>query len=181
MASRQTAGQERELWSGRTHFKILFKPALIQLFLIGLHVVVAVYIPSRTSWPWWDAWGQLLLQSILGLLSLLYVIVPLLRWRNATFELTDRRVIKHWGILYRHTLEIPLDRITSISVERDLIDRIFRCGTLNFQDAAAVAPQTRGRWNRDEGNRNSSGVRFYDVPRVLELKRLIDSTRYNAA
>lgn len=172
---------EQLLWKGRTHFKILFKPALIQLLLIVLHVLVAVYIPRATDWLWWDNWGQLTLQSILLFLSLLYVIIPLLRWRNATFELTDKRVIKHWGILYRHSREIPLDRIASVSVERGILDRIFGCGTLNFQDNSSVVQETRGSWNRARDNKNLQGVRFYDVPRVLEVKRLIDSSRYNAS
>lgn len=181
MVAKPKANREEELWSGRTHVKILFRPAMIQLLLIGLHVFVAVYIPQETSWPWWDAWGQLALQSILGFLSLLYVVIPLLRWKNATFELTDRRVIKHWGILYRNSLEIPLDRITSVSVERGILDRIFNCGTLNFLDASAVSPNTRGSWNRAKDNQDLQGVRFYDVPRVLKVKELIDNTRYNAS
>ena len=172
--------REQELWRGRTHPKILFKPAMVQVLLIGLHVLVAVYIPRETSWNWWDDWGQLTLQSILGFLSLFYVVIPLLRWKNATFELTDRRVIKHWGILYRHSLEIPLDRITSVSVERGILDRVFGCGTLNFQDASSASTPTRGSWNQDRGNQQLQGVRFYDVPRVLKVKEIIDSTRYNA-
>jgi len=180
MAAKSKGNREELLWSGRTHLKILFRPLMIQLLLLGLHVLVAVYIPRETSWPWWDSWGQLALQSTLGFLSLLYVVIPLLRWRNATFELTDKRVIKHWGVLYRHSTEIPLDRITSVSVERGILDRIFGCGTLNFQDASAAIQPTRGSSNRSGDNRGIQGVRFYDVPRVLEVKGLIDSTRYNA-
>lgn len=180
MAAKGKQNAEEILWKGRTHFKILFKPALIQLILIALHVLVAVYIPSRTDWPWWDSWGQLILQSIIVLVSIYYVVVPLLRWRNSTYELTSKRVIKHWGVLYRHSLEIPLDRITSVSVERGIIDRMFGCGTLNFQDASSVGHGTQGSWNRSRDNKNLQGVRFYDVPRVLSIKELIDSTRYNA-
>lgn len=180
MVAQRVSNPEEVLWSGRTHLKILFRPLMVQLLLVGLHVLVAVYIPRETSWAWWDSWGQLTLQSILALLSLIYVIVPLLRWRNATFELTDRRVTKEWGILYRHSLEIPLDRITSVSVERGILDRIFGCGTLNFQDASASFQPTRGSRSRSRADEDLPGVRFYDVPRVLEVKDLIDSTRYNA-
>ncbi len=169
---------EKELWVGRTHFKILFKPAFIQLILLALHYLVAVFIPSTTGWAWWDSWGQFTLQTILVLLSLWYVVVPLLRWRNATFEVTDRRVIKHWGVLNKHTLEIPMERITSFSVERGLIDRIFGCGTLNFQDASAVNYETSGFWNKGKDNKNLNSVRFYDVPKVLTIKTLIDGARY---
>lgn len=172
--------KEEIIWTGRTHFKILFKPTVIQLFLIALHVLVAIYIPRNTNWLWWDDWGQLLLQSLLVFGSLLYVIIPLLRWKNATFELTSKRVIKHWGVFYKHSLEIPLDRISSVSVERGILDRIFGCGTLNFQEASAVSHDTQGSWNRAKDNRKLQGVRFYDVPKVLDLKKCIDNTRYNA-
>lgn len=171
---------EEVIWKGRTHFKILFKPAMIQVLLIALHVLVAVYIPRNTNWLWWDSWGQLLLQSVLAFLSFLYVVIPLLRWKNATFELTDKRVVKNWGVLYRHSLEIPLDRISSIAVERGILDRIFGCGTLNFQEASSVHHDTQGSWNKSKGNKGLQGVRFYDVPKVLELKERIDQTRYNA-
>lgn len=179
MAKTQIGPGEELLWRGRTHFKILFRPALMQVLLLALHWLVAAYIPSNTSWEWWDSWGQLTLQSILLFVSFLYVVIPLLRWRNATFEVTDKRVIKHWGILYRHSREIPLDRIASVSVERGILDRIFGCGTLNFQDNSSTMQQTRGSWNKDRGNHNLQGVRFYDVPKVLKIKALIDSTRYN--
>lgn len=179
-SSAERSSSANSLWSGRTHFKILFKPAVIQVALIVLHVLTAVYIPPQTSWPWWDSWGQLLPQSCLVLASLYFVVIPLLRWRNTTFELTNSKVTKSWGVLYRHSLEIPLDRITSISVERGILDRIFGCGTLNFQDAASSGQATQGSWNRSKANKELHGVRFYDVPKVLEIKALIDNTRYSS-
>lgn len=169
---------EAEIWKGRTHFKMLFKPAVIQLLLISLHILAAIYIPSVTGWAWWNSWGQFSIQMTLVALSLWYVIVPLLRWKNATFELTDKRVIKNWGILYRHSLEIPLQQITSISVERGILDRMFKCGTLNFQDAASDPHKTSGSWNKAAGNKDLRGVRFYDVPNVLAVKEFIDTARY---
>ena len=169
---------EVELWRGRTHFKMLFKPAAIQVLLLFLHAIAAIYVPSVTGWQWWDNWGQFSIQSLLIALSLWYVIVPLLRWKNDTFELTNKRVVKNLGILYRHSLEIPLQQITSISVERGILDRIFKCGTLNFQDASSSLQKTSGSWNRAAGNRDLQGVRFYDVPGVLDVKKLIDEARY---
>lgn len=177
-ANSASANAEAEIWKGRTHPKMLFKPAMIQLLLIVLHVLAAIYIPSVTGWAWWDSWGQFSIQTLLVLLSLWYVIVPLLRWKNATFELTDKRVVKSWGILYRHSLEIPLQQITAISVERGVLDRIFKCGTLNFQDASSDSHKTSGSWNKSAGNKNLSGVRFYDVPNVLAVKESIDTARY---
>lgn len=170
---RRRAKGEELLWFGRTHPKILFKPALIQLFLIALHVLFSLYIPHDTGWGWWDSWGQFTLHSLLIVLSLYYVIVPLLRWRTSTFELTSKKVVKYWGIIERNSTEIPLDRIVSIEVERGLIDRIFRCGTLNFEDAGAVMNR------RGQRNRKFDGVQFSDVPRPLDVKYLIDETRYH--
>lgn len=170
---------EQELWNGRTHFKCLFPPFMIQLLLIAIHILTAIFVPYDTGWVFWNSWGHLIIHGTLVLVSLWYVIAPLLRWRNATFEITNKRVIKHWGLLYRHSREIPLDRIASVSVERGIIDRIFRCGTIVFQDAAAgFQPETSGSWNKTRRTRNTHGVRFHDVPQVKKVQEVVDQARF---
>jgi hypothetical protein len=63
-----------------------------------------------------------------------------------------------------------------VSEERGIIDRFFGVGTLNFYDAAAGAqPETSGAWNEQT---SSYGVRFRDVPRIRQVRKLIDEARY---
>lgn len=176
--NRNNNSTEEIIWSGRTHAKILVKPILIQIFLIIVHWAIYVYIPFNTSWEWWNNWSQLIMHGIIILIEIWYVIVPILDWRNSSFELTNKRVIKEWGVLEKYSREIPLNRIVSVSVERDIIDRIFRCGTIILQDAASEhQPRPSSGFNKRR-NKNIAGVRFHDVPNVLEVKRLIDQARH---
>ncbi|MHA3723732.1 PH domain-containing protein [Leucobacter sp. HY1910] len=168
---------ETSIWQGRTHWKVLFVPVIIELFLLALHFAALRWLPTNTGLPWWDDWGQLGAHVLLLLLGIWYAVVPVLQWRAATFSVTSRRVIARWGLLYRQSREIPLDRVVSVSVERGILDRIFRCGTLIFHDAAAgFGPQTQGTWNTSNGG--SGGVRFSDVPRVLAVQDMINQQRF---
>ena len=163
-------------FSSRTHFKVLFVPALVQLGLIALHVIGGLFIPTATGWDWWDSWILLIFHSLLVLVAIWYAVIPLLRWLSSRFEVTDETVASYWGILYKHSREIPLKSIVSTSVERGILDRIFGCGTITFLDAAAAAqPKTSGAWNRPK--QGQYGVNFRDVPRVLEVKQIVDSQR----
>ena len=125
-----------------------------------------------------DSLGPLIAHLIVLALEVWYVVVPVLRWWNTIYILTDRRVQSHWGILYKHSREIDLQRIASISEERGILDRIFGCGTLNFYDAAETAqPKKSGFWNKENSQR---GVRFVDVPRIKEVRELVEKARYAA-
>lgn len=165
MASEETLLRTRE------HGKALVGPVLVQLLLLAAHIGLYVWAPFQSGWDVWDSWGPLILHGIVGILELVYAIVPALTWWLSSFIVTSHRVEAHWGILNRVSRDIPLDRIVSVSVERGLIDRIFGAGTLVFHDSASIAmSDPRDRRNPDI----RSGVRFTDVPRVFRVKAAID-------
>lgn len=167
---------EKILYSSRTHPKILAKAALIQLILVVLHVLVALYLPSDTGWQWFNSWGGLVLHLIIVGFEVWFFVVPVMKWWNDKFIVTSTRVRNEWGVLYKHSREIDLSRISSISEQRGILDRLFGAGTLNFYDAAAVAqPETSGPWNEKQAD---YGVRFRDVPRVKHVRQIIEQARY---
>ena len=67
-----------------------------------------------------------------------------------------------FGVFTRTGHDIPLNRISDVSYERDLIDRILGCGTLVISDASEV-----GR------------VALPDVPRVEQLQLQLSELLYN--
>lgn len=169
---------EEVLYSARTHPKALFKSALILLCLLLLHIVFWRIWPESFGWDWLDKWGAVLVHGTLAFLMVWYVVVPGLRWWNSLFTLTNKRVKMDWGVIYKHSREIDLTRIASISEERGILDRIFGCGTLNFYDAAAQAqPHTGGVWNESMSN---SGVKFKDVPNVKDVRARVEKAKYSA-
>ena len=76
--------------------------------------------------------------------------------------MTTRRLITRHGVLTRTGHDIPLNRISDVSYERDVIDRMLGCGTLVVSDASEV-----GR------------VELPDVPRVEQLQLKISELLYN--
>lgn len=154
---------EQTLFRGRAHAKILFRPALAQLVLIAAHVAMALYFPDSTGIEAIDEHAQLTVHSTIFVAELWYVVWPFLQWRCSLFEVTDRRIRQRWGVLHKHSREIHLDRVTQINEERQLSDRIFRCGTIVIHDAA-----------------NASAIRFHDVPRSRHVRTTIDAARHSA-
>lgn len=174
-----TVAGEQELLRVRTHPKVLFQPFVIQLALIAAHIAVHKFFPQSTGYQWLDDWGQLAVHGIIALVEISYVVIPALRWWNADFIVTNRRLEEHFGVLYRSAREIPLDRIASVSVERGILDRIFGCGTLVFHDAALLDPTTIGRSPlAKRSGQGNVGIRFTDVPNVLRVRELIDQARF---
>lgn len=115
----------------RTHGKDLVLPVLGLLVLAALTWLSMAFMP--TGWLPVGPWG---VGIIVGILFILVVLVPYLRWRTTTYTLTDRRVITRRGIINKSGHDIPLSRINNVTYERSLLDRILGCGTLTLTTAA---------------------------------------------
>lgn len=165
----------------RTHPKILFKPAVLQVVLLAAHVALAMYWPHNLGWPWLNQWGQPAVHGIILLLEIIYTILPILRWWFSAFTLTTLRVTRRWGIIWKRQREIPLARVTSVELEQGLLDRIFSCGSLTFHDAAMIPPADYSPMTAPTHDGHMAGVRFHDVPRVVEFQQLVDEARYALA
>lgn len=168
---------EEIILTSRTHFKALLPAIIIQIVLLGLHALVVLFFPEDLNNETLNTWAQPIVHLIIIVFELWYVIFPILRWWNETFTLTNYRVMNDWGVLSKHSREIDLTRIVSISVERSFVDRIFGCGSLNFYDAAAGSqPKTDGVWNKPS-QRNFEGIKFNDVPNVKEFRKAVEKAR----
>lgn len=171
---------ERVLLRLRTHPKVLFGPAVIQLALIAAHVALYLYWPASTGIALVDAWGQQVLHGLILLVELTYTVLPTLRWWNAVFVVTDRRLQEHWGVFYRNVREVSIDRVASVSIERGILDRIFGCATLVFHDASVQPAPQRGPLSQRSGH-GESGIRFHDVPRYRAVAHTIDVARFGSS
>lgn len=173
-----TSSSDQTIVHLRTHPKILVGPIVCELLLIGTHVLTSMYWSKLTGWGWegFDQYSALIVHGALFVFNLLFAIVPALRWWAGTFTLTSSSVSQQWGVIMKRSSELPLDRIISVDTERGLLDRIFGCGTLVFQDASSSASSPRGAVMTRPGGRGS-GIRFHDVPHVLAVRRLIDRAR----
>ena len=144
---------ESVVFSTRTHAKALLLPGVLLLVSLGL----AAWVSNLTDGVVvMGGWG-------VGVLVILaFVVWPFLNWLASTYTVTTRRLITRHGVFTRTGHDIPLNRISDVSYERDLIDRVLGCGTLVVSDASEV-----GR------------VALPDVPRVEQLQLQLSELLYN--
>jgi uncharacterized membrane protein YdbT with pleckstrin-like domain len=113
------------------HWKTLIRPLAVAIIVIAAALVVVVLIPSGTA----AAAGRLAVAAAAILALMLWLMVPVLRWRTTTYELTTRRLRMRDGILVRHGRDIPLARINDVSFERGPLDRLLGSGRLVVESA----------------------------------------------
>jgi uncharacterized membrane protein YdbT with pleckstrin-like domain len=113
------------------HWKTLIRPILTAALVVAVVLVAEALIPSGTDAL--AARGALGLVAVLILMVLL--IVPLLRWRTTTYELTTKRLRTRFGIVTRRGRDIPLTRINDVSFEKGLLDRLLGAGRLVVESA----------------------------------------------
>lgn len=122
---------EHKLLTTRTHLKVLFRPALA-LILTGAIVGAGAAMIPQDAQPA----GQAAV-ALLGLvLAVWWVVIPYLRWRTTTYTITTRRLLMRRGILNTIGHDLPLNRISEVTFERSLADRVLGCGTLQVATAA---------------------------------------------
>lgn len=121
---------EKVIFSTRTHVKALVAPALL---LIAVAAAVGYSFSQIDSHRniWWTAIGV-----VAAIIVIWWCIRPFLAWLTATYTVTDRRLTTHQGVLSRSGHDIPLSRISDVSYEKGIFDRLLGCGTLVISDAS---------------------------------------------
>ena len=113
------------------HWKTLIGPVLVAVLVVAAALIAEVVIPSNSA----AAVERLVVAAVAILAVMLWLIVPVLRWRTTTYELTTRRLRVRSGIVTRHGRDIPLARINDVSFEKGLLDRLLGSGRLVVESA----------------------------------------------
>ena len=113
------------------HWKTLVRPLSVAVLVIVAALVAEVLIPPNSE----AAVERLVVAAIAILALMLWLMVPVLRWRTTTYELTTRRLRVRDGILTRRGRDIPLARINDVSFEKGLLDRLLGSGRLVVESA----------------------------------------------
>jgi len=145
------------------HWKVLVRPVSVAVLVVAATLVAAVMIPWGATAPL----GPLVLAGVAVALLMWWLTVPLLRWRTTTYELTSRRLRMRSGIIAREGKDIPLSRITDVSFQTGILDRILGSGTLVVE-----SPGEHGQ------------VRLTEIPHVEHLQstlfQLVEEERVRA-
>ena len=121
------AADEQPVLLLHPHWKTLIRPVLVAVLVLAVALVAVAAIPSGA--------GRLAVAVIAILALMLWLIVPVLRWRTTTYELTTRRLRTRFGIVTRRGRDIPLSRINDVSFEKGVLDRLLGAGRLVVESA----------------------------------------------
>ncbi len=113
------------------HAKTLIRPLAVAVLVVAAALVAEVLIPSGSV----ATLARLAVAVVAILFLMLWLMVPVLRWRTTVFELTNRRLRMRDGIVTRHGRDIPLVRINDVSFEKGLLDRLLGSGRLVVESA----------------------------------------------
>ncbi|MGH3254905.1 MAG: PH domain-containing protein [Streptosporangiaceae bacterium] len=115
----------------RPHWKTLIRPFLLAVIVVAVALVAEVYASGTKN----AAPVQLAIAAVTILVLMLWLTVPVLRWRTTTYELTTKRLRMREGIVTRRGRDIPLVRINDVSFEKGLLDRLLGAGRLVVESA----------------------------------------------
>ncbi len=135
--------------STRQHPKALFVPILALVVFLAVGVTAQVLIDVD--------WLTLAIWALCAIAILWWTVRPFFVWLTTVHGVSDRRLITRRGIITRRGHDIPLARISDLSIEINLIDRPFGCGSLIITDASTFGE-----------------VRLNDIPHVEETQRRIN-------
>jgi uncharacterized membrane protein YdbT with pleckstrin-like domain len=125
------ADGERPVLLLHPHWKTLIRPVLVAVLVVAIALVAEVLIPNGS--------GAGVARGAIGVVAVLvlmvWLIVPVLRWRTTTYELTTKRLRTRYGIITRKGRDIPLTRINDVSFEKGPLDRVLGAGRLVVESA----------------------------------------------
>ncbi|OFE15495.1 hypothetical protein BA895_06430 [Humibacillus sp. DSM 29435] len=122
---------ERVERSIHPHWLTVALPTIVGVLLAAAAILVAVVTPD-------DSTGnriQLIAVVVLLVLAVWLVVVPFLRWRTTHYVVTSHRVMVRRGIVSKSGKDITLSKITDVSFQQTLLDRIINAGSLHVESA----------------------------------------------
>lgn len=113
------------------HWLTLFWPIVRLLVIVGAASFGLAAMPAGTQ----QGMLRLLVFVVALVLLLIFVAVPVLRWRTTHYVITTHRLLFREGIMSRRGRDIGLSRITDVSYRQTLWERIINSGTLTIESA----------------------------------------------
>jgi len=108
------------------HWKTVLRPFLILAATVIVVLALLLFVSAiRDSEP-----ARIALAVVALVVVVTWVARPLLRWRTTAYELTNRRLRLRAGIISRTGRDFPLSKISDVSFQQGLLDRLLGCGRL---------------------------------------------------
>jgi uncharacterized membrane protein YdbT with pleckstrin-like domain len=94
------------------------------LALIGVFTLSGS-VQTVAGWAW----------AILAVIWAVWLAIKYVQWQYTHFVVTDDRVIFRTGMLSKHGVEIPLERINNINFDQRIFERLIGAGDLDIESA----------------------------------------------
>lgn len=112
----------------RPHWWFFYKHVLTGVVLVMLLIVTII-----TSGSLRKVVGTVTL--VLAVVWGIWLLLKFISWTRTYFVVTSDRVIYRTGVISRHGVEIPMDRITNLNFHQRIFERMIGAGTLDVQSA----------------------------------------------
>jgi len=111
------------------------QPSLAQLIWPGISVIILAMIANQIH-P--------LAVFVVIVAGLMVAVQILTEFWTTEFALTNRRIIAKRGFIRRHSLEILLTKVESVSISQSIGGRIFNFGTVSVVGSGGTKEYFRG-------------------------------------
>ncbi|HUZ69654.1 MAG TPA: PH domain-containing protein [Candidatus Saccharimonadales bacterium] len=125
---------ERSIALVRQHWSVVAGHVLAAAVVIVVAIVLNAVLPAKV--------GSLSITTVKTVVAIVFIVAAvlwaglrILRWRFATYHLTDKRIVMEGGILSRTAETIPLDRIQNTVIHRPIGDRLIGAGDIEIESA----------------------------------------------
>ena len=109
----------------------------IDLNLIGSEYIIHRGVVTKWALSPWVFWGLILSYLTFGL-GILMIPLGYLLIRSNEAAITNKRLIAKTGLIRRDTVEIPLNKVSSLQIRQGLIGRVLGYGTLIISDTGTT-------------------------------------------
>ena len=113
------------------HWKTLLRPFFLLALIVAATITLLVLLPTGHNL----AVARIAIGALALVAAIIWVGIPLLRWKTTSYELTTRRLRLRAGILTRTGRDFPLIRISDVSFSHGPIDRLVGAGRLVVESA----------------------------------------------
>jgi len=138
----------------RPHWRLLFIPLLWVIAAIAAIALVHQLIPPD------DTTIDLITTAVIVLALIPLAVSPLVTWWFTSYVLTTERLIQRSGVVARKGIDLPLENVTNVLFEQNVVERLLRSGDLLIESAG-----------------ESGQSRFSDIPEPEEFQALLNRTR----
>jgi membrane protein YdbS with pleckstrin-like domain len=129
---------------------------LVLLFAGGIGL--AVVVPIEGSLPPWLSWLGLGAAAV-GMVLWLIWWIGSTRWMK--LSITNKRTVRHEGLIRRHSTEVLHDHVRSVDINQSFMQRILGVGYIGI----------------DSAGQDDIEIEMRDIPNPYEVKKVIDTYR----